>query len=139
MNENDIKLLIVIGGSILTVFGTVHMFWPRLFKWQKHFMYLPEVFIDTIQTINFYMSSTVIVLGLTDIVTTLFLWNRKELVIAILTVQSILLLIRIIYGIFKPIRIPKKWVHPLFLLLFFVTFLLFTVPLVRIIMEISKS
>jgi hypothetical protein len=128
MINEYLKIPIIIGSISIMGFGIVHLFWPKIFKWDVLYKTLPDVFVDTVNTMNIFMCIELISIGFTISLAVLLFWHNKELVELLLFMASAIILLRTIYGIIAPIRIPVKGIHFLFILLFILILGCFIVP-----------
>jgi hypothetical protein len=132
MLNEYLKIPIIIGCISIIGFGIVHLFWPKIFKWNDIYKTLPDVFVDTVNTMNFFMCVELISIGITILLAVLFYWNNTLLIGLLLIMVSVIILIRIIYGIIAPIRIPVKRIHSMFIILFIFNLGCFIIPFILI-------
>ena len=135
--ENIAQISMMICCLSISVFGIVHLFWPKIFKWNEIGRGLPEVFMDSISTINFFMSVELIILGASGLISAIAFWQNSELMLVINWVISILLVIRIIRELVVPIRIPNIKIRVGFFSLFILVLLLSVFPLMENMVKVA--
>ena len=128
MNELVLKSMIITGGVICILYGIWHFFVPRLFHWDLSERDIPDLIADSILAANFTMCLSIVISGIVDLAAALYFWRNSELVRVLLAMQIILLVIRIVYALIKPMRFPRTFFKPLFIAIFFLILILFFLP-----------
>jgi hypothetical protein len=105
---------------------------PKQFRWEKYFKNMSETMVDTFLATNFSFCALIFCLGLLGLYCIVYKWDNVELITLLLVYQSVFMLVRIIYGVVRPMRLPQKKLYTLFLILFLSEFLLFFIPLLLI-------
>ncbi len=74
------KLSLLFCGSLIIVFGTVHMFFPKFFRWKKSFPNITNTLASSILLNNFVLSLFFICFGVQIILLPVLFWDITNLV-----------------------------------------------------------
>ncbi|MFX0092923.1 MAG: hypothetical protein ACFFBD_14285 [Candidatus Hodarchaeota archaeon] len=102
VDDFGIRVTVIIAGVITVLFGIWHFFVPWLYSWYGYMAAMPDELINTITTTNFFFSISLVLFGITVIAESSWQWQDKGSIKIVLTVTSILWVIRVVCQIAWP-------------------------------------
>jgi hypothetical protein len=118
------RLSLIFCGSLVIIFGTVHLFFPKFFRWEKSFPNISNTLASSIMLNNFVLSISFICLGIQIVLLPVLFWDIADLVVIQLLLGILLIIARIIYELINPLPIKNKIMFRIFT--FIILLLLFT-------------
>lgn len=123
------RVVSTVGGVITLAFGLWHYTVPGMFQWFSYMPDLPLELSNGIEAVNFFLSTTLVLMGLEIIL--IAWWPRGDVGIyrMSLAVMSVLWLLRVGYQLVKPQGIMIPGLSVVLAIVFSITALCFIVPL----------